>query len=70
MSHLVTIARFYDAPAAHCAKSILEADKVPRLVLVATHMKMTEIVPVETLKKYAVDLCQQVTNPPFHVLKS
>ncbi len=38
-------------------KEALEADMAPRLVLGATHMKMTEIVPIETLKKYAVDLC-------------
>ena len=29
MSRLVTIARFYDAPAAHCAKSALDAYKIP-----------------------------------------
>ena len=38
-------------------KEALEADMAPRLVLGATHIKMTEIVPIETLKKYAVDLC-------------
>ena len=38
-------------------KQALEADMAPRLVLGATHMAMTEIVPIETLKKYAVDLC-------------
>ena len=38
-------------------KEALEADMAPRLVLGATHMRMTEIVPIETLKKYAVDLC-------------
>ncbi len=38
-------------------KEALEADMAPRLVLGATHMKMTEIVPIEILKKYAVDLC-------------
>ena len=38
-------------------KQALEDDMAPRLVLGATHMAMTEIVPIETLKKYAVDLC-------------
>ena len=38
-------------------KEALEADMAPRVVLSATHMGMTEIVPFETLKQYAVDLC-------------
>ena len=38
-------------------KQALEAGMAPRLVLGSTHIAMTEIVPIETLKKYAVDLC-------------
>ena len=34
-----------------------EADMAPRIVLASTHIGMTKIVPLEILKKFAVDLC-------------
>jgi uncharacterized protein (DUF2237 family) len=42
-----------------CAARWLEAaenDRAPRLHLKSTHIKVLEIVPMELLKKYAVDL--------------
>lgn len=38
-------------------KEAYEADMAPRIVLASTHIAMTEIVPIEILKRYAVDLC-------------
>ena len=38
-------------------KEAYEADMAPRVVLTSTHIDMTKIVPIETLKQYAVDLC-------------
>jgi uncharacterized protein len=38
-------------------KEAYEADMAPRIVLASTHITMTEIVPIEILKQYAVDLC-------------
>ncbi len=38
-------------------KEAWQADMAPRLVLSSTHQAMTEIVPIEVLKQFAVDLC-------------
>jgi uncharacterized protein len=37
-------------------KEALEADAAPRVVLTATHQKALEIVSLEDLKRYAIDL--------------
>ena len=37
-------------------KEAWQADKAPRVVLASTHQGMSEIIPLEVLKKYAVDL--------------
>ena len=38
-------------------KEAWQADMAPKIVLAATHQSMTEIIPLEVLKQYAVDLC-------------
>ncbi len=37
-------------------KEAWQADMAPRVVLASTHQDMTQIIPIEVLKKYAVDL--------------
>ena len=37
-------------------KEAWQADMAPRVVLGSTHQAMTQIIPIEILKKYAVDL--------------